>query len=343
MTTTYNHSVDGEMIGETTGGTRTDYVCDALGSVVGTIVSDVVENTYRYAPYGEHASASGGGDHPSFRWNGVHGYRSDDTRHAEKYVRARHYGSTTGSWTSIDPYWPVESPYGYVYGRPTNVIDPTGLGSLMPPREPRRPILSCDPDNNDAIFAFCWWCSKQSLSHNCHFDCNFYANWYYENCPRVGKPPRHPIPGERWGPGNGGIVPKPPRPRPSISETICNLPPCESASRIGECRTFGWGGPIPPGVIPPLPVKPQVPGFDPYNCSACCSQLFGRSRDPLCLGRLSDCLETCGESKEAAVEAIYLKIARVLLGAFGSAGMPGPSGPTYPTNPPTVTYDKITR
>jgi hypothetical protein len=34
------HAVGGESLGETTGGVRRDYVADALGSVVGTTVSN---------------------------------------------------------------------------------------------------------------------------------------------------------------------------------------------------------------------------------------------------------------------------------------------------------------
>ena len=42
------------------------------------------------------------------------------------YVRARHYSNVTGGWSTVDPLWPDESAYGYVSGRPTRWIDPTG-------------------------------------------------------------------------------------------------------------------------------------------------------------------------------------------------------------------------
>ena len=51
MAVTNYHTVNGRVIGETTGGVRTDYMRDALGSVTGTTVAGVVQNTYRYQPY----------------------------------------------------------------------------------------------------------------------------------------------------------------------------------------------------------------------------------------------------------------------------------------------------
>jgi hypothetical protein len=43
-------------------------------------------------------------------------------------VRARHYASQQGQWTSVDPLWPEERAYGYAAGSPTGATDPSGLG-----------------------------------------------------------------------------------------------------------------------------------------------------------------------------------------------------------------------
>jgi hypothetical protein len=35
----------------------------------------------------------------------------------------------TGNWSTVDPLWPNEASYGYVGGRPTKELDPSGMGS----------------------------------------------------------------------------------------------------------------------------------------------------------------------------------------------------------------------
>jgi hypothetical protein len=53
MAVTNYHTVNGRILGETTGGIRTDYLTDALGSVTATVnPSGQVVNRYTYKPYG---------------------------------------------------------------------------------------------------------------------------------------------------------------------------------------------------------------------------------------------------------------------------------------------------
>ena len=67
-------TVNGEIIGESTGGVRTDYLTDALGSVTATVdQSASVVNTYRYKPYGELLAKTGTGSDPIFGWVGSQG------------------------------------------------------------------------------------------------------------------------------------------------------------------------------------------------------------------------------------------------------------------------------
>jgi RHS repeat-associated protein len=130
MATTYYHAVDGEIIGETTSGTRTHYLTDALGSVNATVDSSVaVARTYRYKPYGDTLAATGSGVEPKFQWLGSLGYQFTGRTQSEQYVRARNYGVVQGQWLTSDPLWPSEHAYGYVHGRPTLLIDPSGLRS----------------------------------------------------------------------------------------------------------------------------------------------------------------------------------------------------------------------
>lgn len=63
----------GEIFGETSGGTRKNYVRDALGSVVAvTDSANAKLYSERYKPYGSTLTSTGSA--PSFTWVGVPGY-----------------------------------------------------------------------------------------------------------------------------------------------------------------------------------------------------------------------------------------------------------------------------
>ena len=122
----YN-TVNGQVLGETfaTGARPLDYQLDALGSVVGTIKANgALENTYRYAGYGQQVSKTGAGADPKFRWVGGWGYRMAGTT---SYVRRRHLDITTARWLAIDPIWPDEAAYLYALDNPTTHFDLLGL------------------------------------------------------------------------------------------------------------------------------------------------------------------------------------------------------------------------
>jgi RHS repeat-associated protein len=117
------YSVDGAVIAErTTGGGRTDYGTDALGSVTATAAAGGTASS-RYSPYGEQGTAPTGA---TLGWVGTWGYRPTARSVASHYVRARHYASQQGQWTSVDPLWPQETAYVYVGGCPINGVDPSG-------------------------------------------------------------------------------------------------------------------------------------------------------------------------------------------------------------------------
>ena len=132
MAVTNYYTVNGSIIGESTNGVRTDYLMDALGSVTGTVNSSgQVINTYRYKPFGDLLSKSGTGADPAFGWVGTQGYKQTQKKFSNFYVRARHYGSSQGRWTTVDPYKaPVQqyiTRYMYAMMNPIRLIDPTGL------------------------------------------------------------------------------------------------------------------------------------------------------------------------------------------------------------------------
>lgn len=126
MAVTNYYTVNGEIIGEhTTGQSRLDYLCDALGSVVTTVdQTQTVKSTATYKPYGADLATTG--PQPSFGWVGSLGYRRTGRPHADLYNRARVVGSAEGRWTTVDPLWPWQSAYAYVESSPTSRVDPSG-------------------------------------------------------------------------------------------------------------------------------------------------------------------------------------------------------------------------
>lgn len=129
MTKAY-YSVNGRILGEASGGTRLDYMTDALGSVTGTVDSSAqVVNTYRYKPYGELLAKTGSGSDPRFRWVGSSGYRQTGRNYADVYLRARSYSVSLG--TFISRAWLAyrlggEASYGYASANPIVLKDPNG-------------------------------------------------------------------------------------------------------------------------------------------------------------------------------------------------------------------------
>ncbi len=120
------HTVNGQMVGQSTGSTFTQYLTDALGSVTATVNGKRVTNTYRYKPYGERLAKNGTGADPDFQWTGDTGSRVTGRSRAEQYNRARHYGTGQASWTTVDRLWPDEFQYLYTNMIPTSYIDPSG-------------------------------------------------------------------------------------------------------------------------------------------------------------------------------------------------------------------------
>lgn len=108
------------MYAEWTEGSKTEvgYIRDALGNVMETVNGDgTTLNTYNYKPFGDVLSKTGSAPDPKYLWCGTWGYRANGAKWVSHYVRARHYSFADAAWTSVDPLWPSEMPYGYVEGR----------------------------------------------------------------------------------------------------------------------------------------------------------------------------------------------------------------------------------
>ena len=138
MGVTSYYSFGGEIIGEETGGVRRDYLTDALGSVTATVTNaGVVENTYRYKPYGEQLAKTGVGSDPRFLWGGVWGYDNKNIY----YIRARHYNRVNGIWMSHDPAEIIGciNYYSYVMQSPVTYVDDSGM--QIKGKEPQKPPI----------------------------------------------------------------------------------------------------------------------------------------------------------------------------------------------------------
>jgi RHS repeat-associated protein len=129
LAVTSYHTVNGRIRAESTGGARTGYLPDALGSVTATVQGGAMVNTYRYKPYGELLAKTGAEPNPRFRWVGCFGYNNDQQN--LHYVRARHYNARRAQWTAQDSAWPGESSYNYCHGIPSTLIDPNGNNPLL--------------------------------------------------------------------------------------------------------------------------------------------------------------------------------------------------------------------
>ena len=124
MSTSNYYTVDGQILGYS----RKDYLTDALGSVTSEIDQTGNTRTFdgRYKPFGGTLTSTG--TRGSYGWVGRRGYRETGLKASSHYIRARHYNTSSGTWLTVDPLWPILSPYGYTMERPVLLFDPSGLG-----------------------------------------------------------------------------------------------------------------------------------------------------------------------------------------------------------------------
>jgi RHS repeat-associated protein len=143
MGVTSYYSFGGEIIGEETAGVRRDYLTDALGSVTATVTgAGVVENTYRYKPYGETLAKTGTGSDPKFLWTGKWGYKKSQDYY---YVRNRNYYYVSGTWTTKDLISSkiFHNKYLYCLNNPILLLDPDGLKPISFGPVPPDASLAC--------------------------------------------------------------------------------------------------------------------------------------------------------------------------------------------------------
>lgn len=116
-------TVDGEVLSETRGGTRRDYVPNPLGSTIALLNSSQAKtDTMSYWPYGE--EIKGTSTATPLRFVGTLGYYTDSS--SRVYVRARMDEPQYGRWLTVDIYWPYEPAYHYSRSDPIGRADPFG-------------------------------------------------------------------------------------------------------------------------------------------------------------------------------------------------------------------------
>ncbi len=121
-------SVDGRIMSEHRAGEASsrDYMHDPSGNVVGVYQNDYLVADAAYDPYGDILDSWNMSSY-KFTFAGAWGYRQTGLAYSSVYVRARHYSPLDGGWTTRDPLWPSEMPYGYVEGRVPGGVDYWGL------------------------------------------------------------------------------------------------------------------------------------------------------------------------------------------------------------------------
>ena len=132
-------------------------------------------DTYILDAWGVQHASSGSTTNP-FRYIGALGYYTEPDL-ALAYVRARWLRPATGSWLSVDPV-EGELRYGYVRGRATSAVDPSGRKT---PRE-------CTDEYEDCLKdADAWWvrCTQFTMgSPSGVEECNRYRERLEERCAR---------------------------------------------------------------------------------------------------------------------------------------------------------------
>jgi RHS repeat-associated protein len=346
------HTVSSQILGETTSGTRVDYLSDALGSVTATTNSSgVVQNRYRYKPYGSRLAKTGSAADPKFQWIGRSGYRTSSTTN---YVRARTYAVSTGRWNSVDPLRSLKA-YEYAASAPTVFIDPSGMAPAVPTNEPRMPSLfGCNKATNRYVWEYCNWCYSEgvdvALTRNCIYRCHELSSRYYDLC---GKPKRNPDKyfrpplddkgylarhGGEVAPYYFGMRQQPcPQQGPVFTTSCCRGG--DGFQEFLECFNYASGDAL-PGMQRP---RSEGHTFALADCENCCAFKFY----PLGYEcpNYSWCLHRYRLCKDACLDAAYrvgLKMVENVVTAVARAGkrpeyLPTPTeGPKYPINPKTV-------
>ncbi len=291
MPVTNYDTLHGEIIAEYTDGVQLDYLKDALGSVTAWVDQNCnIVATARYKPFGDILVSTG--TLGRFTWVGTLGYRSSGLTWADKYVRARHYGSQQGQWTTVDPLWPKQIAYAYP-PQPTTLVDPLGLN--VAPRPGGLPgAFGCNSQSNELVTQICFDCYRQPgrSTPGCRARCNELSENYYRLCNKP-MPPN----GADWVPISGvGVVPWRTRPPgfPPPSEQPCYRVGPRPVNSANNCILIG-------GQMA-TPNSDGAPAFDQHACEGCCNNGLG--------GPVAACIARCDAFNTQVLDEIIQRLGR---------------------------------
>lgn len=106
MPTTSFHSINGKIVGASSGASRIDFCVDGIGSVTGTVdATGHLENAYRFKPYGSQLSKVGLAADLPLLWLGSLGPRTHALTYSNVSFISGCYSTEMGQWITrhIDP------------------------------------------------------------------------------------------------------------------------------------------------------------------------------------------------------------------------------------------------
>jgi RHS repeat-associated protein len=137
MTVSYL-TVNGVILSETRNGVESDYIPAPSGSTAALMNSSgAITDTFSYWPFGQLRSHVGSNPTP-FCFEGTLGCYTDGWGGIN--MGAREYDPTLTRWLTVDPIWPYQPAYVYVFSNPVTFADPSGLQGVFSSG------LGCPPD-----------------------------------------------------------------------------------------------------------------------------------------------------------------------------------------------------
>lgn len=165
----------GRLIGEVRNGVASSYLPDTEGNIIGiTDSAGNVTDTIDYHAFGEVASRTGTTPTP-FLYRGALGYYTDQPS-GRIYVRARTYMPNLARWLTVDPMWPEQPAYTYVFNNPITGSDPTGKLPWSPCGFLHWASPGCTPGEVVDCVISCWKFRKLFVACNkfpftCFYQC----------------------------------------------------------------------------------------------------------------------------------------------------------------------------
>jgi hypothetical protein len=233
------------MLGESTGGLRTDYIHDAEGNVTATVdQSPTIQNSYTYKPFGAILVSSGAAPSPVFMWKGTQGVWTSSRSGISGFDR-RYYDQATGTWTT--------ALVNRSMGANTYGLQPMGSTSTCQPDvHLSLSLQNCEAECCGLFNGFCCYCFRYMFdirvkTNGCK-NCRLYQ-WVCEDMKCFMDDDRGwPYPWEQTGSGACSEKFCTATDQPQLCGTaFCRSQLTDSRSWVttlicdGYCKTWTWG------------------------------------------------------------------------------------------------------